>query len=101
MVTVDEALRYMGIDYVDDVVRANAELALNTAVQTLYGAVGEDTERYLPDDPRIAYLVLTYTDSLYSDRGVSAKVDANVRRMVADLELQLRMELRQAKGAGV
>ena len=97
MPTLQDALDYLGIDYADDMVTANVTRALATAVQVLHGAVGEDVETYLPGDPRAAELALIYTDDLYSDRGVSAKVSGATRRLVADMELQLRLELRQAR----
>lgn len=99
MPTLAEALAYMGIDYADEMSTANATRALATAVQFLHGAVGEDVETYLPNDPRVDELVLIYTDDLYSDRGVAAKVSGATRRLVADMELQLRLELRQAREA--
>lgn len=97
MPTLEEALQYLGIDYDDDMVKANVNRALSTAQQVLYGAVGRDVEVYLPNDPRIKELVLMYLDDLYSERGASAKVSGAVRRLVFDMELQLRLELRQAK----
>ena len=100
MVTIDDALTYLGVDYADDAVTANVQRALNTAQKTLKGAIGADWETYLPDDPRADQLVLIYLDDLYSDRGVvSSKTSSTTRRLVADMELQLRMELRQAKEA--
>ncbi len=100
MVKIEDALAYLGIDYADDVVTANVTRALATAEKLLHGAVGEDLEKYLPNDPRAAELVLVYLDDLYSDRGViSAKTSNATRRLIADMELQLRLELRQAKEA--
>lgn len=99
-VTIEDARDYLGIDATDDaLINKNVTRALGTAVQTLHGAVGEDVETYLPGDSRIDELTLIYLDDLYSDRGVSAKVSGATRRLVADMELQLRMELRAAKGA--
>lgn len=94
MPTVEDALKYLGIDYPDDVIRTNVTRALATAVSTLHGAVGEDVETLMPDDPRAKELVLIYLDDLYSQRGISAKVTGTTRRMVADMVLQLQMELR-------
>ena len=94
MPTVEDALVYLGIDYPDDVIRKNVTRALATAVKTLHGAVGEDVETLMPNDPRANELVLVYLDDLYSQRGVSAKVSGSTRRMVADMVLQLQMELR-------
>ena len=97
MPTVEEAIQYLGIDYVDEVITANVTRALSTAVKTLHGSVGEDVNVFLPNDPRAQELVLIYTDDLYSNRGVSAKVSGATRRMVADMEWQLRLELRQKR----
>ncbi len=99
MPTLQDALNHLGIDYEDTVVSANVQRALNTAVKTMHGAVGVDVETYLPNDPRVDELVLIYTDDLYSERGVSAKVSNATRLLVNTMELQLRMELREAKEA--
>lgn len=103
MPTVDDALQYMGIDYADDVVKANVERALNTAEKTLRGAVGEDVHTLMPEDPRAEELQLIYTDDLYSERGVNTKVSAATRQLVSTMELQIKMELtrlREKEAAG-
>jgi hypothetical protein len=92
--TIDDALAYLGIDYPDDVIRKNVTRALAAAVKTLHGAVGEDVDTLMPDDARAKELVLIYMDDLYSQRGISAKVTGATRRNVADMVLQLQMELR-------
>lgn len=94
MPTVEDCLAYLGIDYADDLVRKNVTRALAAAVKVLHGAVGEDVETLMPSDPRAQELVLIYMDDLYSEKGVSAKVSGATRRMVADMEMQLRLELR-------
>lgn len=99
MPTVEEALQYLGIDYADEVIKANVTRAMSTAVKTLHGSIGADVDFYLPNDPRTHELVLIYTDDLYSNRGVSAKVSGATRRMVSDMEWQLRLELRQRREA--
>ena len=99
MITLDDALDYMGIDYADDVIRANVARAMGSAEKILLGAVGRDLETYLPDDPRSDELRLIYTDDLYSERGVSAKVSGATRKLVANMVLQLRLELADAKEA--
>ena len=97
MPTFEEALDYLGIDYADDVITNNVSRAMATAARTLRGAVGSDVEEFRPDDERVKELALIYTDDLYSNRGVSAKVSAATRRMVQTMELQLRMELRKMR----
>ena len=97
MPTLEEALLYLGIDYADDVITANVERAMKTAVATLHGSVGEDAGKFMPDDPRTKELVLLYLDDLYSNRGLSNKAIGSYRRLIADMEWQLRLELRQRR----
>lgn len=99
MVKIEQALQYMGIDYADEFVRGNTQRALNTAVGVLKGAVGDDVDTYFADDPRRDELVLMYTDDLYSERGAKAKVSGATRKLAADMELQLRLELRRKREA--
>lgn len=101
MPTYEEALRYLGIDYSDEVVAYNVRRALDAARQTLHGAVGEDVEMLLPNDPRIKELILIYTDDLYSNRGVNAKVSNAARHLVHTMEWQLKLELRALREAVV
>ena len=102
MPTIEDALNYIGIDYTDAMVEANASRALKAARATVLGAVGKDVETYLPDDPRVDEMILIFFEDLYSQRGVSAKVSGATRRLVADMELQLRMDLRiKREAAGV
>ncbi len=98
MPTLEDARTYLGIDIADDdLVNRNITRALATAQKTLLGSVGEDVSTYLPNDPRVTELVLIYMEDLYSQRGLAAKVSNATRRLVSDMELQLRMELRIAK----
>lgn len=97
MPTVEEALIYLSIDYADEVVTANVKRALASAEATLHGSVGEDVDYYMPDDPRVKELVLLYLDDLYSNRGLSYKQIGSQRRLIADMEWQLRLELRQRR----
>ena len=94
MPTLEEALEHLGFDYPDDLIRKNVTRDLAAAIKTLHGAVGEDVDTLMPGDSRIQQLVLIYTDDLYSERGVSAKVSGATRRLVADMVLQLQLELR-------
>ena len=99
MPTLEEALEYMGIDYADDVIRRRVTRAMATARQILLGAVGDDVETYLPADPRFGEVILIYTDDLYSERGVRAKVSNATRNLVANSVLQLKLELDRKKEA--
>lgn len=101
MPTIDEVFQYLGIDYPDEVVTANAARALATAERTLRGAVGEDVWTLLPNDERARELVLIYTDDLYTNHGISAKVSNATRLAVQTMELQLCMELRRLRAREV
>ena len=92
VVTVDEALAYLGIDYADDMVRSNIERTIKTADAFLKGSVGED---YPVEDPRSKELALIIISDLYDKRGMVSTVSGNTRRLVEDLSLQLRLELRR------
>lgn len=97
MVTYEEALVHLGIDYPDESTKQIVTQKLAAAIKTLRGAVGEDVETLMPKDERAKELVITYLDDLYSNRGVSAKVSGAVRRSVQTMELQLQMELRRLR----
>lgn len=92
MPTTAEVLDYLGIDYADDMVTRNVERAIKTADAYLKGAVGEN---YPTDDPRAKELALIFIADLYDNRGMIEKVSGNVRRLVDDFMLQLRLELRR------
>lgn len=95
MPTVEEVLSYLGIDYADEMVTRNVERTIKTADAYLKGSVGKD---YPIDDPRAKELSLIVISDLYDNRGLSDKVSGNVRRLVDDFSLQLRLELRRKEG---
>lgn len=91
MPTVDEVKAYLGIDYADDMVAKNIERSIQTADAYLKGLIGTN---YKADDPRAKELALIFIADLYDNRGMIEKVSGNVRRLVDDFSLQLRLELR-------
>lgn len=94
MPTVDEVLYYLGIDYADDMIERNIERAIKTADAYLKGAIGDE---YPTDDPRAKELALIFIADLYDNRGMIEKVSGNVRRLVDDFMLQLKLELMRGK----
>lgn len=92
VVTIEEVKAYLGIDYADDMVNANIERAINTANAYLKGSIGND---YPSDDPRAKELALIIISDLYDNRGLQSTISGNTRRLVDDLSLQLRLELRR------
>ena len=92
LVTVADALAYLGIDYADEMVTLNLERAIKTADAYLRGSIGEN---YPISDPRAKELALIVISDLYDKRGMVSTVSGNTRRLVEDLSLQLRLELRR------
>lgn len=99
MLTIDDALLYLGIDYADKMVTSNVARALETAKGYLQSAVGADIFDLLPDDPKADQLLLAYLQDLYDERGTSAKVGNAKREMVHSMEWQLRLELAAMRDA--
>jgi len=92
VVQVQDVLNYLGIDYADNMVTANVSRAISTADAYIRGAVGAD---YPVEDPRAKELALIFIADLYDNRGMLEKTSVNVRRLVDDFLLQLRLELRR------
>lgn len=90
MPTVNEVLAYLGIDYADDMVTSNIERSILVADAYLKGSIGAN---YPTSDPRVKELALIFISDLYDNRGMIEKTAGNVRRLVNDMSLQLRLEL--------
>ncbi len=93
MPTVEEVKAYLGIDYADDMVTRNIERSIQTADAYLKGSIGTN---YPTEDPRVKELALIFISDLYDNRGMIEKTAGNVRRLVDDMSLQLRLELSRA-----
>lgn len=98
MPTIEEVKAYLGIDYADEMVTKNIERSIKTADAYLKGSIGTD---YPTEDPRVKELALIFISDLYDNRGMIEKVAGNVRRLVDDMSLQLRLELSASKSEGV
>lgn len=90
MVNVQDVKNYLGIDYTDEMTEANISRMIKTADSYLKGSIGEN---YPDDDPRAVELALLIIADLYDNREMTDKVSGNVRRLVDDFSLQLRIEL--------
>ena len=92
IVQTQDVYDYLGIDYADPMVEANVNRAISTADAYLKGAIGDN---YPSEDPRAKELALIFIADLYDNRGSLEKSSVNVRRLVDDFLLQLRLELRR------
>ena len=91
VVSVEEVQSYLGIDYADDMVNKNIVRAIKTADAYLKGSIGTN---YPVEDPRAKELALIIISDLYDNRGIQSTISGNTRKLVDDLSLQLRLELR-------
>lgn len=89
VVSTDEVLAYLGIDYADEMISKNITRLISTADAYLKGSIGTD---YPLDDPRSKELALLIIADLYDNRTMTT-VSNNTRKLVDDLSLQLRLEL--------
>ena len=92
MPTFQDVLDYLGYDYADDMIKRNIERSIKVADSYLKGSIGKN---YPLDDPRAKELALIVISDLYDNRGITEKVSGNVRRLVDDFSLQLRLESRE------
>lgn len=91
MITQQDVLDYLGIDYADELITRNVDRIIKTTDSFLTGSLGKN---YPQDDPRVKELALMVAGDLYDNRGISDKVSGNMRRLVEDFSLQLRLEMR-------
>ena len=92
VVSAKEVREYLGIDYADDMVNNNIERTIKTADAYLKGSIGKN---YPVTDPRAKELALIIISDLYDNRGVQSTISGNTRKLVDDMSLQLRLELRE------
>ena len=92
VVSAEEVREYLGIDYADDMVNKNIERTIKTADAYLKGSIGKN---YPVSDPRAKELALIIISDLYDNRGVQSTISGNTRKLVDDMSLQLRLELRE------
>ena len=95
VISVDDVLMHLGIDYADDMVTANIETAINTAHGELRESVGDD---YPENHPLTKELALLYADVSYNQRDMSAFEEKRESQLAQKLRLVLR---RGSNGATV
>ena len=93
VVTVQDVLDELGYDIADEMVTKNITRAINTADAYLKGSIGEN---YPKEDPRAKELALMIITDIYDNKGLKDTVSGNTRKLVDNMSLQLRLELRRA-----
>mgnify|MGYP004616040297 CR=1 FL=1 len=89
MVTLEEVKNYLHVDFDDDDEILQSLIA--AADEYLRGAVNPN---YDTMSERAKMLSLIVISDLYDNRGISDKASGNVRKLVEDFSLQLKLESR-------
>ena len=88
-----ETLRdHLGIDYEDPSTSRILSRLLSLADRYMIGALGTG---YPAEDERVIQAQLMICDDLFSSRGVSDKVSGATRKLLDNLLLQVRLEMRE------
>ena len=88
VLTRDDVLSDLGIDYADDMVNTNIDRAINTADGELRESVGDD---YPVDHPLTKELALLYASASYEKRDL----EGNESKRADQIALKLRLALRR------
>ena len=92
VVTYEEAVDHLGITFEDDNTKKSVNRMIAAADCYLCGSVGGN---YPKEDPRAKEIALMVISDLWENRGVSQTVSANTRKLLNDMSLQLKLELRR------
>ena len=90
IVTQQEVADYLGVSITDARFQRRCTHLINVADRTLKSSIGEN---YPTDDNRAKELALIIISDLYDNHELTDKVSGNVRRLIQDFQLQLRIEL--------
>ena len=94
VVTRDEVYDYLVIDFVDPATERIVDRLINTAERYLEGSLGIN---YPATDERVKELALLVISDLYDNRNLTGgtdKLSNSIRKLVADFELQVRLDMR-------
>ena len=95
VITADDVLAYLGIDYADDLVNKNITRAINTADGELRESIADD---YPVAHPLTKELALIYAANAYESRG-DVSLAGNEQKRADGIALKLRLYLRRNSNA--
>ena len=90
--TIETLRDHLGIDYEDPSTTRILSRLREVADSYMIGALGTD---YPAEDERVIQAQLMICDDLFSSRGMSDKVSGATRKLLDNLLLQVRMEMRE------
>ena len=91
-INIDELESYLGIDYSDNETDRRLKHLIRVADKYLESSLGKN---YPEDDDRVIELAFIVISDLYDSHDLTEKVSGNIRKLVSDFSLQLRLEMRE------
>ena len=91
-ININELKGYLGIDYSDDTTEKRLKHLIRVADKYLESSLGKN---YPEDDDRVIELAFIVISDLYDSHYLTEKVSGNIRKLVSDFSLQLRLEMRE------
>ncbi|MBO5870841.1 MAG: phage gp6-like head-tail connector protein [Clostridia bacterium] len=94
VVTREEVYDYLAIDFEDAATERTVDRLIKTSERYLEGSLGLN---YPAHDERVKELALLVISDLYDNRNLTGgtdKLSNSVRKLVADFELQIRLDMR-------
>ena len=98
MITIQDVKDYLGIEFDDEAVNRRLNHLIKVSEKTLEGSLGTGFPK---EDDRVKELALIIISDLYDNRDLHDKVSGNVRRLVTDFSLQIKLEMRKNNKNGV
>ena len=90
-ININELKGYLGIDYSDDTTDKRLKHLIRVADKYLESSLGKN---YPENDDRVIELAFIVISDLYDSHDLTEKVSVNIRKLVSDFSLQLRLEMR-------
>lgn len=91
MLIADDVKEYLGIDWSDAATDRRINHLITVAEKFLEGSLGVG---FPVDDARVKELAMMIISDLYDNHDTTDKVSGNIRRLIADFSLQIRLEMR-------
>lgn len=96
--TLQDVKDYLGIEFDDIAVNRRLNHLIKVSEKTLEGSLGTEFPK---EDERVKELALIIISDLYDNRDLHDKVSGNVRRLVTDFSLQIKLEMKRGRKNGI
>lgn len=95
MLDITTVKDYLAIDYEDAATDRNLQRLVGVAEKYLAGSLGEGFPK---NDSRVHEVALIIIGDLFDNHSLNDRVTGNTRKLVEDMMLQIRLEMRRSDG---